>query len=303
MTLRYSLSRLGRPAARRSFGRAWLVICLVGAAVSLAAFGARHLFFILTVWIVCVFAPVRIAIEALHTIGPRIRRQMEDDLERRDDRYSTREQITMMVDVLYGRTVHMPRLAPPGLSLKVKEAASSIAERAFLSGGGPLTLLRAALICASLLERWMAAIAGGEYVAGTGEPPDVGSGAGDSLNGEAPPVLWNPGASIQEQWGRLRAVAGMAALVRTLAAVYEDSTGRALDEGQALWSATDAAMDYVDQIGLRLEGPPWEYQGGMPQAPLPADVAGRLAGAWTEFCLAPEPAPRRLLAFVESVPE
>jgi len=302
MTIRYNLSRLGRPAARRAFGRTWLVVCLAGAAVCLAMFGVRHLFFILTIWMVCVFAPIRIAVEALHTMGPRIRRQMERDLLSRSDRYATREQIVMMVDVLYGKTVQMPRLAPPDLPLKVKDAASRLGERAFLGGEGPLTLLQAALTCGALLERWMSAIAGAEYLAGAAGPPDAARGIGETSNGNAPPVLWDPEASIQDQWVRLRAVAGMAALVRTLAAVYEDSTGRALDEGQAFWSATDATMDYVDQIGLRLEGPPWEYRGGMPHAPLAADLAGRLAGTWTEFCLAPEPAPRRLLAFVDSLP-
>ena len=42
MTLRYALSRLERPDARRAFGRTWLWTCLAGAAVTLVARRAHH---------------------------------------------------------------------------------------------------------------------------------------------------------------------------------------------------------------------------------------------------------------------
>src|SRR5207244_246563 len=72
MTLRYALSELRRPAARRVFGRAWLWVCGAGALASVMVVGWDHAFFIAALWLVCVFAPARIAVEVLHSRGPRI---------------------------------------------------------------------------------------------------------------------------------------------------------------------------------------------------------------------------------------
>lgn len=301
MTLRYTLSRLSDPAARRAFGRTWLLICLAGALLSLALAGLRHAFFVATVWLLLVFAPVRIAAEALHTVGPRLRRQLSRDLAAREDRYATREQITVMVEDLFGREVQMPRLAPPDLAPKVVAAAARLCDRAFRAGGGPLGVLRAATTCAALLLRWTGAIAAGEQAvpAAPALASRTGAEAGD---GVSPPALWDPHASIQDQWATLRAVAGLAALTKTLAAVYEDSARQPIEGGAALRAAADAAMDYADQIGLRLEGPAWEDVAGVPRTHLSGELTGRLAGAWVAFCAAPAPAPRRLEAFVEAVP-
>jgi len=292
MTLRYSLSRLSRPAARRAFGRTWLAVCLAGAVLSVLVFGLRHVFFIATVWLLCVFAPIRIAVELLHTAGPRLRSRLSRTLDGRPDRYARREDITVMVEDLFGREVQLPRLAPADLASKVIDAAVHLCDRAFRGGGGALGVLRATSVCAGLLERWAGTIAAGEQaVAGRG-----------GHNGAAPPALWDPQASIQEQWETLRALAGLAALVKTLAAVYEDSANRPMDGGAAVRSAAEAAMDYADQIGLRLEGPAWEDVPGVPRIALPPDLIDRLAEAWVVFCAAPHPAPRRLGAFVDMVP-
>jgi hypothetical protein len=86
-----------------------------------------------------------------------------------------------------------------------------------------------------------------------------------------------------------------------LIAVYEDSAGRSLEGGAAIRTEADAAMDYVDQIGLRLEGPAWEDVPGMPRAGLPLETASRLAETWLVFFSGPLPAPRRLAAFVDAV--
>lgn len=294
MTIRHTLFRFGRPDARRAFGRTWLGLCLAGACATLLVVGFRHLFFVATVWLVCIFAPVRIALETLHTLGPRIRDQLYRDLAGRRDRYATREDIALMVEALFARDVQMPRLAPPVLGAKVVEAAGRLCDRALLRGAGPAGLWRTTTTCAGLLERWVGTIAAGER----GETDS--SGAGD---GAAPPALWNPRASIQEQWVTLRAVAGLAALTKVLTAVVEDSTGGPLDGEAAIRSVSEAALDYADQLGLRLDGPPWEDVAGLPPSTLPHSVVGRLADAWTAFCAAPQPAPRRLTAFVDSVPE
>jgi hypothetical protein len=302
MTVRYALSQLGRPDARRAFGRTWLGVCLAGACATTLAVGFHHLFFIATVWLVCVFAPVRIAIEGLHTLGPRIRDQMYRDLAGRAHRYATREDITLMVEALFGREVQMPRLAPSILGRKIVETAARLCDRAFLGGTGPDGVFRAATACAGLLDRWVGTIAAGERSA---SPPPLfpPAGAADAQDGASPPVLWNPHASIQDQWVTLRAVAGLAALTKVLVAVVEDSTSRPLDGGAAVRAAADTAMDYADQLGLQLDGPPWDSVLGLPPADLPPDLITRLAGTWTAFCAAPQPAPRRLLAFLNTVPQ
>ena len=303
MTIRYALSRLSRPDARRVFGRTWLGVCLTGACATLLAVGFRHLFFVAAVWLVCIFAPVRIAIEALHVLGPRIRARMYRDLSGRRDRYTTREGIALMVEAHFGREVHMPRLAPPVLEAKVVEAAARLCGRAFLGGAGPAGVDRTATTCAGLLGRWVGTIADSERGAAPVSPRPMGEAAGRDGDGTPPRALWDPGASIQDQWQTLRAVAGLAALTKVLVAVAEDSAPHPLEGGSAMRSAAEAAMDYADQVGLRLEGPPWEDAAGLPAPALSPSVIGRLAGAWTVFCTVPQPAPRRLAAFVDALPE
>ena len=290
MKLRYALSRLRHPAARRAFGRTWFWICAAGALASILVFGRGHAFFIAVVWLVCVFAPVRIAAEVLHAHGSRIRRELQRTLEARADRYATPEQVTLMVEALFGKEVRLPRLAPPDLPDKVIEAAARVGHSALRGSAGPSAVLRAASTCATLLQRWAGVIAAGE----AGEPLRAGNGA-------ASPALWDPSASIQDQWVALRAVAGLAALTKTLTAVYEDSAGRPSDTGASLRALSEAAMDYVDQVGLRLDGPAWEDVEGVRPEALPPEQLNRLAVAWTTFCAAPPPAPRRLRAFIEAL--
>ena len=304
MTLRYALSRLERPDARRAFGRAWLWVCLAGAAVTLVPDRGRDFFLVLVVWIVCVFAPVRIAVELLHTAGPRWKTSLRERLLGRPDRYTSPEEIALMVEWFASRDVQPPRLAPRDLGPKVIEAASSLCGVA-LHAGGPARLLDATTRCASLLDRWVGTIAAGErsersvnLAPALAAAPIDGAAAAD---GAVPAELWASGASIQDQWETLRAIAGLAALTKVLIAVYEDSAGLALEGGAAIRAETDAVMDYVDQIGLRLEGPPWENIPGVPRAALPLESASRAAEAWRVFFAGPLPAPRRLAAFVNAV--
>ena len=305
MTLRYSLSQLSRPAARRAFGRAWLAVCLAGALASAAIFGWKSIFFITAVWLVCVFAPVRIASEVLHTRGPRMRHELQRALLARDDRYATREGVALMVEILFAREVRLPRLAPPDLGGKVIDAAGRLSSRALREGDGPPGVLRAATTCAALLQRWVGVVAAGETGPGWDPAAEAQPGAGGDRapapNGAAPAALWNPRASVQEQWVALRAIAALAGLVKTLTAVYEDSTGVPWEGGAPVRALSEAAMDYADQIGLKLDGPAWEDPQEVPPAPLMPELLSRLAETWLTFCAAPPPAPRRLQAFVELV--
>ena len=297
MKLRYLLSRLGEPAARRAFGRWWAGICIAGAVLSLLIFGRGHVFFIAAIWLLCVFAPVRIAIEVLHTQGPRMRRDLLRSIEHRDDRYATHEGAAVMVESFFAREVRLPRLAPPDLGPKVIEAATRVSERA-LRDEGPSGLLDAGSTCAALLHRWIGAVAAGEVM----PPADAAEiRRPGETNGAAPATLWNPQASVQEQWASLRAITGMAALAKTLIAVYEDIAGRSWEGGTRVRALAEAAMDYADQVGLRLDGPAWEEIAAVPTPDLTPDRLNRLAGAWLRFCATPPPAPRRLRAFVDAL--
>lgn len=284
MTLRFALSRLERPDARRAFGRTWLWVCLAGAGVTLAVDAGRDFFLVLVAWLVCVYAPVRIAVETLQTVGPRWKRSLQRGLLDRGDRYASPENITLMVEWFVAQNVRAPRLAPQDLGPKVVTAASRVCDVTLR--GGVSGLHQAAARCAALLDRWVGTISAGEPASG---------------NGAAPAGLWDAGASIQDQWGTLRTVAGLAALTRVLVDVYEDRTGLALEGGAAIRTEADAAMDYVDQIGLRLEGPAWEDVPGVPRAALPPDTTPSIAEAWRVFFAGPLPAPRRLAAFVDAV--
>ncbi|HLW60438.1 MAG TPA: hypothetical protein VKV57_11025 [bacterium] len=303
MTLRYSLSQLSRPAARRAFGRSWLTVCLAGAVASVVIFGWEHIFFIAVVWLICVFAPVRIAVEALHTRGPRMRDELQRALQARNDRYATREGVVLMVEILFAREVRLPRLAPPDLGGKIIDAAGRLTDRALRGGDGPPAVLRAAATCATLLQRWVGVVAAGErdpewHPAAEGHP-GAGSDRPLPLNGAAPAALWNPRASVQDQWAALRAIAALAGLAKTLTAVYEDSTGTPWEGGASVRALSEAAMDYADQVGLRLDGPAWDDPAEVPPAPLAPELLPGLAETWLTFCAAPPPAPRRLQAFVE----
>ena len=165
-------------------------------------------------------------------------------------------------------------------------------------------ILRALTTCTAVLQRWVGVIAAGEMTGSrwtapaAAGPPDL-PGPAAAPNGAGPTALWDPAASVQDQWVSLRAVAGLAALAKTLTAVYEDSTGTPWAGGGPLRALAEAAMDYADQVGLRLDGPAWEDIQGVPPAAAGLDLLGRLAAAWLTFCAAPAPAPRRLRAFVE----
>ena len=107
--------------------------------------------------------------------------------------------------------------------------------------------------------------------------------------------------ALEEACAALAQPAGLAALTKVLLAVSEDSAGRTVDGGAAIRAEADAALDYVDQIGLRLEGPSWEEVPGVPRAALPPETLARMADTWLTFCAGPLPAPRRLGAFVDAV--
>ncbi len=303
MTWRYRVAQLSRPSVRRAVGRLWFAICAAGAIITLGLVGGRHLFIVIAVWLVCVFVPGRIAIEALQGFGPRVRDALHREVARRGDRYGSPEGLAVMAELLYEREVRPPRLAPPDLAARVTDASVALCRRPAGPDARSNGVRRAVMICGSLLDRWLSTIGAGEQdprpVAGAARE----HGAASTQNGAKPPVLWDPDASIQDQWVVLRAVAGLGALTKVLIALYEDASGQQMGGSRSLRAVADAAMDYVDQIGLRLDGPPWESAADIPLAPLSQDLVGRLAETWVAFCQTPLPAPRRLGAFIDSLPQ
>jgi hypothetical protein len=310
MRFQYALSLLSRPAARRAFGRTWAWVCVAGAFITVLVFGFRHVFFIAAVWFVCVFAPVRIAVEALHSRGTAIRSDLQRAVWQQPDRYATPERVALMVETLFAKEVHLPRLAPPDLSAKIMEAAAQITRRTVHTAGASNGLGNAAGTCAAVVARWTAAIALEEATPQNMRPAEEqrtgnGAGSGDEIgmSGERSALLWRSGASIQDRWEILRGLAGMAGLTQTLAAVYEDHAGRHNGGGRAaVRLLCEATLDYVDQLGLQLEGPAWEHiEIDPPPGGLTDDRADAMVESWMTFCRAPLPAPRRLRAFVDTL--
>ncbi len=308
MTIRHWLAQLSDPAGRRTFGRTWLGVCLSAALchifLNIVVFHDPYVFFVLAVWLAVVYAPVRIAVEVLHVVGPRLRRQLEQKLEHREDRYATRQHIAMMGELFFHREVRLPPLAPADLAAKVIAAAVELSDRALRTGPGPNRLLRVTGTCAALLQQWVGAIASDAANASVPDHPRSARHGGDEGANKRQAVLWNPRDPIQTQWATLRAMVGLAALTKTLTALYEDSAARTLDDGPALRTMADAAMDYADQVGLELDGATWEGVSGLPRTTtLPQDRVSELADRWRTFCGAPHPAPRRLQAFIDTLPE
>jgi len=303
VTWRYRVAQLSRRGVRRTVGRLWFAVCSAGAIVTLGLAGGRHLFIVIAVWLVCVFVPGRIAIEALQAWSPRVRETLRREVARRGDRYDLPGGLAVMAELLYEREVRPPRLAPPDLAARVTDASVALCRHAGAPGARSNAVHRAAMVCGSLLDRWLSAIAASEQDSRPPAGTTGGHRAAGTPNGARPPVLWDADASIQDQWVVLRAVAGLGALTAVLILLYEDTSGRQMDGGGSLRAVADAAMDYVDQVGLGMDGPPWESATGIPLAPLSQDLAARLAETWVAFCQTPLPAPRRLGAFIDSLPQ
>src|SRR5438034_3043372 len=141
MTIRHWLAQLSDPTTRRNFGRTWLGVCLSAALchifLNIVVFHDPYVFFVLAVWLAAVYAPVRIAVEILQVLGPRLRQQLGQSLEHREDRYATRQRIAMMAERFFAREVRLPSLVPPDLAAKVITAAVELSDRALRTGPGP----------------------------------------------------------------------------------------------------------------------------------------------------------------------
>ncbi|MDQ7842131.1 MAG: hypothetical protein QN141_08230 [Armatimonadota bacterium] len=260
MDLRLLLSRLADARTRGAAGRALAVVAVLGflltMAVLLASGGGLHQwFFVLLVWALFVYVPLRILLEAAGTLGPAVRRRLAAAARGRADRYAARSQIELMVDGWLERHVVMPRIATPVQAAKARDGAVAVLA---LAGSDDAGLRRAVGRCLAVVDRWVATL---------------GRRAAEEQQ------------SIQDRWTEVRALAALAAMTRLLLAAYTDRTATPFDLGDGRRGDPEeflqACLDYCDDLALEVDAPPW------PEPPLglhlPQAQSDEIRTAWTRF--------------------
>ncbi|MBI3997443.1 MAG: hypothetical protein HY355_00315 [Armatimonadetes bacterium] len=282
MDLRLLLSHLASARTRAALARWLLVVCVLGFAGTVAVLavlghGLDRWLFVLIVWAVLVFIPLRIALDAGQTLGARMRVSVSDRIAGDPGRYARPALMPIVVADLFARAVTMPRITTPEHAHKAREAAVAILRR--IAGRPDATdLLRGAV-------RTSLAAAASEAVqvsaAATGTAAD----------------------NIQARWDGARALGALAAVVQLLAAAFADRWGvpPVLPEleGRSLSDFLEAAMDYCDEAALQVDALPWT------EPPLAAvqdsGAVDEARMAWRTFMQAGEPAPQALQAFLAAV--
>lgn len=281
LDLRLLASRLADAGVRDALGRYLLVACIAGFVGSLAALqvfgrGLDRWVFVLIVWAVLVFIPLRIVVEALRPFGVRARRRVADTLAGDPRRFERRELLPIVVGEIAAREVTMPRFTKPEHALKTREAAVAILGRTTAHEAAP-TLRRA--ICALLAAIGLEAIA--VSASATGQAAD----------------------NIQARWDGARALGGITALVAVLVAAYRDRWGALPDlpelGGRSVRDYLDAAFDYCDEAALQVNALPWTEP--PLESAVDAPIVEGVRRAWREFLTAGTPAPRVLDALVSAV--
>jgi len=276
------MSRLADGGVRDALGRYLIVGCIAGFVASLALLqivghGLDRWMFVLIIWVVLIFIPLRIAVEALRPFGARMRRRVADNLAGDPRRFERAEMLPIVVGDLAAREVTMPRFTKPEHALKARETAVAILQRTAAGPDAAATLhgaIRATLAAAATEAVAVSASA-------TGVAADT----------------------IQDRWDGARALGGLTALVALLAAAYRDRWGAPPDlpelDGRPLRDYLDAAFDYCDEAALQVDALPWV------EPPLASSLGLQtidgVRAAWKAFLAAGTPAPRALDAFVSVV--
>jgi hypothetical protein len=282
LNVRLLMSRLADARVRDALGRYVLVVCIVGFVGSLAAlqilgYGLERWVFVLIIWVVLIFIPLRITVEALRPFGARMRRRVADGLADDPRRFERVETLPIVVGDLAAREVTMPRFTKPEHALKARETAVAILRRT-ATGSDAAATLRAAI-------RTTLAATATEAVA-----------VSASATGAA-------ADNIQARWDGARALGGLAALVALLAAAYRDRWGGPPDlpelDGRPLRDYLDAAFDYCDEAALEVDALPW-VEPPLDSVVDPQSIDG-VRAAWKTFLAAGTPAPRALQAVVDVV--
>jgi hypothetical protein len=275
---RVLLSRLADPDARRAAGRALLVACAAGFAVTLAllaAGGGLHRWvFALLVWGALVFVPLRILIESAQTLGARARRAVAAEVAADPRRYERPAYLPFVVASLADRGPPPPRICTPAHARQAAEAAAALLERIHRSG-------RDAEVHRGALRALVAAVA---RAAADVSATATGGAAGN----------------IQARWDGARALGALSVLTSIVGAAFDDRWGAPADlpelDGRALDDYLAAALDYCDEAALQVDALPWTE----PSLATSTDAHGVVA-AWQAFLAAGLPAPRALAAFLDAL--
>lgn len=236
------------------------MVCAIGfllTMIMLTAAGGRtdQWFFVLLVWALFVYVPLRILLEAAQTLAPSLRRRLVAQTASVPERYASRSGIELMVDGLFEREVVMPRITTPIQRAKAKDGAIAVLAKAEEARNG---LGGAAGDCLASVEEWVTAL-----------------GARAAAEGQ----------SIQARWGEVRALAALAAMTKVLIAAHEDRGGAPLGSGNGQMgdaaSLLDACLDYCDDLALEADVVPWEER--PVTSPLRLGRAQELRSAWTSF--------------------
>ncbi|MGH2668058.1 MAG: hypothetical protein ACRDH5_02880, partial [bacterium] len=251
-------------------------------------YGADRWVFVLVVWAVLVFIPLRIAIEALQTVGVRMREAVADRVAADPRRYERPELIPILVRRLFARNVTMPRITTPAQARKAREAASAIMRRAGSAGGSAPALAGAMSATVAAVELEAVALS----AAASGAAAD----------------------DIQSRWEGARALGALAAMIQVLAAAYADRWGGLPSlpglGDRPLRDYLESALDYCDEAALKVDALPWTEP--LLGATSTAADADDVRTAWRAFVNAGTPpghppasgypaAGRALEAFLETV--
>jgi len=279
MGLRLLISRLASADVRRSAARALALLTVAGfilTMIVLAASGrALNLWlFVLLVWALFIYIPLRILLEAAQTLAPALRQRLGAEGHRGARRRAIRPEIELTVDTLLELEVVMPRIATPREAGKARDGASAVLVRAGADDGA---LRSAAGDCLAAVDRWVSAMA-----------------------------RWaerDTGQNIQARWSEVRALAGLAAMTKVLIAAYEDRAAAAFTQGNGPLSDPagflDACLDYCDDLALDVEVRRWDEPAlGLP---LPEVQAEQIHAAWRTYTETGAPALEARMGFVDTL--
>lgn len=278
MNLRMALSRLDSAEARAGVARALALFCAIGYVLSLAVLfatgiGLDRWLFVLLMWALLVYLPLRILLEAFQTIAPGIRRALVTQAVSDPARYRSSGSIELVVDGLFAQDVLMPRITKPQDGQKAREGSAAVL-RANLSQR--IDLEHVSARCLGTVEQWTT---------------DLSSWA----RGAAP-------QNIQARWAGLRALASFAALTKILLGAVADQSGHR-QSGPLPWrdlrEYLDACLDYCDRLALEADVTPWTE--ASLSISMSADDAAAIRMAWTAYVETPPPAIEARNNFVKTL--
>jgi len=279
MGLRLLISRLASADARRSAARALALLTAAGVILTMLVLAASgraldQWLFVLVVWVLFVYVPLRILLEAAQTLAPALRRRLGAEAHRAARRDAPRPEIELTVDTLFERKVVMPRIATPREAGKARDGATAVLVRTGAEHGA---LRGAAGDCLAAIDRWVSSAA-----------------------------RWaerDAGQNIQARWGEVRALAAMAAMTKILIASYEHRAATAFAQGNGPLpdpgAFLDACLDYCDDLALEVDVRGWDEPPlGLP---LPEARAQQIRSAWKTYAETGAPAVEARTRFVDTL--